>query len=417
MKASRSSSFDHQLQTCLKLIEDQLDWPNSLEWQNGHFELLSQKIFDKTSIKLSAVTLKRVWGKVSYDSSPSMSTLDALAGFLDFENWIDFQETFSKKTAPPIKLFRKVKPIKLSYVLGFLIIGLLTGFLLSRDYSSPKLLPKVAFDFEPVTQGIPNTVNFTYDVSKTGADSAFIQQSWDERLRFQIPMDQHFYASTYFYPGFYRAKLVLNEDVIQERKLLVPSNGWLAVVEKEPTPIYRHENQLSEGYPDIDIAFLEENGYDLHEEVPLTHLFYVGGLEEVPMDDTHFETRFQHTFSKGDAVCQYGRIILLCTDGPILIPFSIPGCVGDLSMKLVDHWLEGNMVDMTGLGLDFSQEVKMDIHVKGLQLQVMVNEQLAFQRTLKTPPGDMVGVSYRFHGTGQIYAAVVKPEGEEIVLR
>lgn len=417
MKASRPSSFDFQLQTCLELIEDQLDWPGSHEWQNGHFEQLSQKIFDKTHTKLSAVTLKRVWGKVAYDSSPSMSTLDALAGFLDFSNWIDFQESISKKTAPSIRLFRNVKPIKLSYVVGLLIVGLLTGFLLSRDYSSPKVLPKVAFDFEPVTKGIPNTVNFTYDVSKTGADSAFIQQSWDERLRFQIPMNQHFYASTYFYPGFYRAKLVLNEDVIQEKKLLVPSDGWLAVVEKEPIPIYRHEKSISSGHPDIDVAFLEENGYDLNKEIPSTHLFYVGDLEEVPMDDTHFETRFQHTLAQGDAVCQYGRIILLCTDGPILIPFSIPGCVGDLSMKLVDHWLEGNMVDMTGLGLDFSQEVNMDIHVNGLELQVLVNGKPAFQRTLKTPPGNLVGVSYRFHGTGQVYAAAVKTGGEELVLR
>ncbi|MEM6766908.1 MAG: hypothetical protein AAF655_18370 [Bacteroidota bacterium] len=413
----KDSAFAHQLSRCLKLIEAKLGWPNSQEWQNGHFEQLSQKIFAHTGVKLSSVTLKRVWGKVSYSSSPSMSTLDALAGYVGYENWIGFQEHFPQKDTPTFTPFKHIRPIKVSYVVGLGILGLLTGFLLTQDFSSPSVLPNVQFDFEPVTSGIPNTVTFTYDVSQTAADSAFIQQSWDTNLRFQIPLDQHFYASTYYYPGFYKAKLLLNEDIVQEKKLLVPSDGWLATVDRSPIPLYRHEKAVAGRYPDIDMAFLEENGFDLNQGIPTSDLYYVGGVPSITMDDTHFITTFQHSLAVGEAICQSGRIILLCTEGPILIPFSIPGCVGELYMKLVDHWLHGNTVDMTGLGLDFSKEVEMDIYVKDLQIEVWVDQQLAFQRTLKSSPGEFVGVSYSFHGTGLVHSAVIQQNSKEIILR
>ena len=84
------------LNGCLRKIENKLEWSNAGEWRHSHFELLSEKIFEETKIRLSAVTLKRVWGKVSYHSFPSISTLDALARFIGYENWISYQQASEK---------------------------------------------------------------------------------------------------------------------------------------------------------------------------------------------------------------------------------------------------------------------------------------------------------------------------------
>src|SRR5688572_20850844 len=73
-------------------IERSLGWGSSGNWTNQDFEELSERIFDKTQVKLSVSTLKRIWGKVKYDSSPNTATLNALAVFLGYENWKSFRQ-------------------------------------------------------------------------------------------------------------------------------------------------------------------------------------------------------------------------------------------------------------------------------------------------------------------------------------
>ena len=75
------------LQQCLQQIENKLGWGSSADWLNQDFQLLSDRIFEETRVRLSITTLKRVWGKVNYDSVPSISTLNTLALFLGYENW------------------------------------------------------------------------------------------------------------------------------------------------------------------------------------------------------------------------------------------------------------------------------------------------------------------------------------------
>ena len=42
-------------------ISNHLGWGNHENWKNKDFEDLSEKIFEKTNVQLSAVTLKRIW--------------------------------------------------------------------------------------------------------------------------------------------------------------------------------------------------------------------------------------------------------------------------------------------------------------------------------------------------------------------
>src|SRR6187399_3049227 len=79
------------LKTCISLIEAKLGWPPSSNWRDFEFTELSDRIYDVTSVQLSTTTLKRIFGKVKYESLPSSATLNALAGFLGYENWMAFK--------------------------------------------------------------------------------------------------------------------------------------------------------------------------------------------------------------------------------------------------------------------------------------------------------------------------------------
>ncbi|MEO7984311.1 MAG: hypothetical protein ABI688_09535 [Bacteroidota bacterium] len=94
------------LQRCRKLIEEKLGWPSADQWRDFEFAELSDKIFDSSSVQLSTTTLKRVFGKLSYKSLPSSATMNALAKYLGYENWMQFKSSqeIGKKEEPKEEL-------------------------------------------------------------------------------------------------------------------------------------------------------------------------------------------------------------------------------------------------------------------------------------------------------------------------
>jgi hypothetical protein len=90
------------IEKTIELFESNTGWGDSDEWTNQDFVMLSEKIQERTGVALSHVTLKRVWGKVKYDSLPNTHTLDTLVQFLGYENWRDFKSQNSNGAASAI---------------------------------------------------------------------------------------------------------------------------------------------------------------------------------------------------------------------------------------------------------------------------------------------------------------------------
>src|SRR6202789_1492864 len=85
------NTLEFLIEKTIKLYESNTGWGDSVEWTNQDFVILSEKIQERTGVMLSHVTLKRVWGKVKYDSLPNTHTLDTLVQFLGYENWREFK--------------------------------------------------------------------------------------------------------------------------------------------------------------------------------------------------------------------------------------------------------------------------------------------------------------------------------------
>jgi len=116
------STDEFLIEKTIELYESDTGWGDSDEWTNQDFVILSEKIQERTGVALSHVTLKRVWGKVKYDSLPNTHTLDTLVQFLGYENWRDFKSQNTNggaiaKTAAPIinnGVHENIKPVLLS---------------------------------------------------------------------------------------------------------------------------------------------------------------------------------------------------------------------------------------------------------------------------------------------------------------
>ncbi|WP_298739811.1 hypothetical protein [uncultured Chitinophaga sp.] len=426
------------LQQCCRLIEEQLGWGSSDNWQNQDFEALSSRIFERTQVALSVSTLKRVWGKVKYDNFPSLTTLNTLAIFAGFEHWRDYrQQQLAVSGQAPVPEpdghmaslnghgGRTVKRRHIGWYIapGVLVILVIAGWMYNRTGKNGvpvSGLPdgaRFSFSSQPLAAGIPNSVIFNYDAAAAKNDSVFIQQSWDPKRRFRVPATGHTYTSIYYYPGFFKAKLVIGKRIVKEHDLCIPSNGWLAAVDQEPVPVYfSREEFIGDGALRIPLALMEKMKIPMHPQPPELRYYNIGDLHGLKNDNFIFETEVKNDYKEGTAICQPADIYIHCEGSAIILPLGIPGCVGEMRLMAVDTGFSAQGADLSGFGCNMSEWVKVRCEARNKHLQVWVNGKEAFNYTFKRAPDRIVGVSYRFRGAGAVNAVKFSgPDGTAVL--
>ena len=238
-----------------QLFEENTGWGDSDDWTNQDFVILSEKIQERTGVALSHVTLKRVWGKVKYDSLPNTHTLDTLVQFLGYDHWRAFKSQNGNGEAAKAKLehlltngnhyepaaaIRKKQANLVRPLLIVAAVVLLAAIVIYID-ERPAPLTKSDYTFtskKVVSEGLPNSVIFNFDATKSPYDSVIIQQSWDPNLRVKVSKYQHQHTSIYYYPDYYKAKLIVGGKIVSMHRLLIKSSGWLPIVVQDPVPVY-----------------------------------------------------------------------------------------------------------------------------------------------------------------------------------
>lgn len=401
---------DSIIQTCLRKIELQLGWGNGEEWSTQDFESLSKKIQEATGVALSVATLKRIWGKIKYDSKPTVTTLNTLSQFIGYENWRTFKQkhthgnsngqataefTTESKSGSNKKWPRWVFIPVLLIALGS------TYFLFSSEpVSKPPDPAKFSFSSKKVVDsGVPNSVIFDYDASAASAsDSIFIQQSWDPRLSKQVDRNQTQHTSIYYYPGFFEAKLRINETVVKEHKLFITTDGWLPMVDQKPVPVYyKSADAIRDGKMELTVDQLTENNIQLQPTPPHVSFYNLGDFGDVKSDNLILETEIRNVYDKGANACQFTDIRIQFEGAALVVPLSAKGCVSELSFMDKD----GKKSDLSMLGCDFSQWVKIKVDFAADSFQVTVQDK-SMKFPKKVEPVKFVGLGYQFQGTGSV---------------
>lgn len=399
----------YYLSQCRSLIEEKLGWGKSADWQNQDFENLSERIFEETKVLLSTSTLKRIWGKVRYQSTPNTATLDGLAQFLGYPNWRAFKATKShsfednKIESTPKRVLQL--PFKnVLFITVLILFAIFTGFWLGKKNTKPLQFENVQFTSKPVTLGLPNTVIFQYNASHSNADSVFIQQSWDSRRRFRVDKQLHEYTSTYYLPGYYRAKLILNDSIVKEHDVYIATDGWIGMIEKNPIPVYLPKD-LFKGRTPMGIyeKDLLEQRIEFQNEVPVCTITKVDTSINVPSENFSLRIQLKNTYNKSNGICQKTYITLFGTEGVIDIPLSRIGCVGEIGLMLGMKYIDGRTYDLSGFGVDFKKEVQLNCQTKNQKIEIRVNDHIAYTGEFRQNIGRLVGAKIKFIGTGVVH--------------
>ncbi|MES2772603.1 MAG: hypothetical protein V4722_00370 [Bacteroidota bacterium] len=414
------------LQQYIQLVEQKLGWQPLEEWRNYEFNELSEKILDTTSVNLSATTLKRVFGKVKYDSLPSSATLNALAAFLGYSNWMAFKS--EKKPGPvaeeehmislPAKkrqdLFYKVllagaAVLTLVFILGFIILSGKPAIPLSKTDS-------IVFGSRRVAAGLPNTVVFNLDLKGIQSDNMRIQQDWDSARTIQIQPGQTAATGFYYRPGYFRAKLIIDEKVVKEHDLFIKAEEWMATIDLDPVPDYlKKEELVLNNEMGISNAILQKIK-GITTPVALTY-HLVRPFNGLQSDQFTFRASLKNIFGEGPAVCKTTKIYILCTRGFFAIPLSIPGCVGDINMRLSDKRIEGRVNDLSLFGTDLSVWNKIKVAVENRRVTISLNEKVIYKDQYQQDAGEVVGLRFSFAGAGSVDDVSLSNNRNEIVYK
>jgi hypothetical protein len=393
----------------LLLIEEQLGWGDSADWPSKDFERLNILIQEKTKVSLSASTLRRVWGKVDYNNQPSITTLDTLAQFAGYESWRFFgfaghEITNIKPVSEPIPGKRsKLRALYLSGLLIVMAIIVAVAVVFVKPVQKAVNKKDYVFSYRPVTHDLPNSVIFTYDAHMAPNDSVFIQQSWDNARRTRVAKTGHTYSSIYYNPGFYHAKLVIGNQVVKESPLLIPTNGWLGMIEQRPLPVYldRHEF-LSKTGLSINASTVLNHHVLLEPEPPVIEFYNTGNFKPVPVSNFSYKAEVKCDYNRGASRCRQLYVVLFTDHIPISIPLSEPGCVASLSLLNGVGEVDGSAADFSGFGADLSDWVSVSCLGKNGRVVILINGKQVYSFPITDQKINILGLGFSFHGSGAV---------------
>ena len=404
----------------IRIIESQLEWGEGANWANKDFETLSEQIFTKTGKQLSTSTLKRIWGRVKRTAQPSVTSLDILSEFAGFENWraCRQQMLFSEETEVKNKLTYANWLIGGVVVILIILITSIVVYQPKKKVTINSKVPhsdSVQFDFKKVTTGYPNTVIFEYDIGNAPFQTLQIQQSWDESRRITLEKPKGLVTTTYYDPGYFLTKLVVNNQIVKQKDLYIPTKGWQAYMGGNiPEIIYIKEHKILKD----SILHLEKSVLDEMNQYHPVHI-WVSNLSPKPQInsvDFSLESAFRMLQPTEKSVCQEVWMVIVGSKEVFRFEFSIPGCVGDLRFYLKGDRISGKNQNLSAFGLDFSKWNNFKVIHKNKQLKAFINNKLIFTHRLSSDIGLIGGVKMMFEGLGEVQKLIISDNQHTIDL-
>ncbi|MEM6629586.1 MAG: hypothetical protein AAF694_07930 [Bacteroidota bacterium] len=401
------------LTQCKHLIEKQ--YPVGLstgKLMQRDFEYLSEQIEEKSGLRISISTLKRIW-REDYQSVPHPATLNALAALLGFENWQDFIQTqnagiHQEELPLPLPNIPSSPKPKWMWVAALGALALFTSvFLLGNGgstFEGIEISSPISFSAnKTVDQGLPNTVIFEYDLSGVTADSFFFQQAWDETYKEPIDPLGKYHNSIYYYPGFHKAKLIANDSILKIHRVHLLTEGWLPYLNNEEytqIPRYLAQPKLLSG------SFKVSQEEIMHPDINISKGFK---LTYANMQD--FKGLSSGNFYLESALRMDSSYYNPCPEIQVYVhsevhihklAFSSKGCVRNVWIKLGEKYFNGQDEDLSALGTDLFNYQKVSLEVRDGLASIFLNEELAFQTSFKEDMGEIKGIDFRFYGLGEI---------------
>ncbi|WP_316789722.1 hypothetical protein [Pedobacter frigoris] len=400
---------------CQKIVEKMGDKPIS-EWRSADYNTLSALLGKKTKIYLSENTLKRILGrlKTSKRYYPQKATRDALAQFIGYRDWQEFElvcmgsrqktkisvEPEKTKETEAAKAINKVKVkpyVQIGVLMAFVVVVVALFNLYNRDAVSKdvKLICENPFGT------VPHTAVFRLS-GKAAIDQGeeFQIDFMDEALVSNIKGEKN--VTKFFRnPGVVYATLLRREQPIDTVAVFLQTKGWVA----------NSGNDTSRAYPINGLGALNpKNIYVSPEQLDSAGLdttkpFLVGFSNIRPSkingDNFDFSCKVFAEQSRPGTQCIETTFIILGEKHRHLLKLYRANCVAFSEYKFSENRVLGSEQFLGNLAFNPENGGTVQIKVEDKRASVFINGKKALSTSYRRSIGRVMGIKILFNGIGR----------------
>lgn len=410
------SPIDNELLDRLKEQIEQmagLSLPDS--WGQKDYEFLTFFIEEKSGVKISLTTIKRIWRK-EFNRLPHVATLDALSQIVYSKDWmalkLELAQTLTGKNIPlpqnPIphtpKAILLTKPrsthTRLFAITGIILVIALLVFK-NKLFKNGIRTGDVQFSAKTsVDNAVPNSVVFTYNIDSVNAKKIYIQQSWDPKRRVEITKGNYQQTDIYYLPGYYMAKIIADDSIIREIPVHIKTDNWVIAAHQHPieNKILPEADWVSKDIIGVNPYVLAENKIDLKEPFMLT--FHQS--KDFNIDGNNFAFKSAFKMDSTGIVCPAVALLLKGEYQYMYINLSVKGCESDIKLSISNRKFDGKKTDLTAFGTNIYNWQNIRIRNRKRQISIELNNQKLFETPYEKHLGKLKEIGFIFKGNGII---------------
>jgi|GEM_PF-752316 len=433
---------DERFNDILRQTELKFGRGSSKNWINRDFEDLSFQIKRSSKYTISALTLKRIFGKIqtSDDYLPQKATQQALEIYAEYkENKVQVDSINANEIATEDS--EEDKQILDTESNTNTQSDLKTTETRSKKRTSTYLLilatiaACILIIFVFRTKNDTNTLRGSIKLIKTEGENpktAFFEYTTPNTTdSFKILFDEEYPAvyipngtgvkSTYYfqYPGLFKVRMMHNYQAISDTiSVFVPSNGWQASA-------YYFDQKYSERYFPIDLTKCFTSG-TFH---PTKKVLSASSLDTSRIAVVRLDN-FKKTGVNGDNFtlnttlknpdqwsgirCNSIFLYVQGSTGTIRFRFANPGCSYWIDYILSEKTITNKNKDLSDFTFNINYWQQFRFENQNKKVALYINNKLRFTDTYQKSIGEIVGVTVLFHGNGYLknYSLIDNKEKE-----
>ncbi len=388
-------------------------------WRTGDYSRLSSQLGRQTKVYLSENTLKRIFGrlKTSQRYYPQKATRDALAQFVGYRDWREFEVANSRRTLsaePPLPILeepllaeeksqspdRKRNPVfPYYYSVGALLLIVCIAFVLWPDGTiyqphSVKLICDNPKGY------VPHSAAFRLN-EQSRSDEDFVVDFWDEAQPAHLKKGA---SVTRFFrnPGVVYATLLYKGKPIDTTSVLLQTRGWVANSGNDTSNAFPINNLRPLDTANIYVSPAQLDSAGLN----LSRRFLVGFSNIRPSgisgDNFDFKCRVYAEQSRAGMQCVETTIIILGEKHRHLLKLFRASCVAFSEYKFSENYVSGADKFLGRLAFNPEQGGDIELKINNKKVLVFLNGKQALKTSYKRSIGKVLGVKVLFSGIGRV---------------
>lgn len=405
------------LENCKKAIEQKLNWAQDFAPKQRDFEFLLNLIEEKSKIRLSLSTIKRIWEKES-TTIPQISTLNALAIFLDYSDWTSFKKEQIAKPSFVKTHHEKSKTKKrVFYVISAIVICLILAFSFFDNNTFPRneLADNISINvIIPENKQLPQTVILNYEILDTSLSDYYIKPYYDPAYTFKLDKSKNQVEFIYKYPGCYSINLISESLIIETFKVKIESNGWVSQIFKNSGNIYFNQKELIENGELVVKEATLVSKKELLDSSFYSGFYYTDKLPFIDGDNFIFETKIKclkNSSGYPDNINIGFRNENFNSSFPLI---NYPSMY-QAECKFGRTVIKNSNEMLKPLICDVYEWQKIRFEVKNRNFKIYLNNDLKYQNIYFDKAGELEGFCFVFPGLGAVDYVKVYNLNNELV--